>query len=50
MENHKEYGIQDFCNLLQLQESRTKDILKGLVENGKIETVGAKKDRRYILK
>lgn len=49
MENDKEYGIQDFCNLLQLKESRTKDILKGLVENGKIETVGAKKDRRYRL-
>jgi predicted HTH transcriptional regulator len=49
MENDKEYGIQDFCNLLQLKESRTKDILKGLVENGKIETVGAKKDRRYCL-
>ena len=49
MENDKEYGIQDFCNLLQLKESRTKDILKGLIENGKIETAGAKKDRRYRL-
>lgn len=49
MENGKEYGIQDFCNLLHLKESRTKDILKGLVENGIIETMGAKKDRRYRL-
>lgn len=49
MERGKEYGIQDFCDLLKLKESRTKDILKGLVENGKIETVGANRDRRYIL-
>jgi predicted HTH transcriptional regulator len=49
MKKDKEYGIQDFCNLLQLKESRTKDILKGLVENGNIETIGAKKDRRYRL-
>lgn len=45
-----DYRIQpqyNDCNLLQLKESRTKDILKGLVENGKIETAGAKKDRRY---
>ena len=49
MEKGREYGIQDFCNLLQLKESRTKDILKGLVENGKIETAGARKDRRYRL-
>jgi predicted HTH transcriptional regulator len=50
MEKDREYGIQDFCILLQLKESRTKDILKGLVDNGIIETVGAKKDRRYRLK
>ena len=50
MEKDKEYRIQEFCNLLQLKESRTKDILKGLVEKGEIETVGARKDRRYKLK
>ena len=30
MEEEKEYGIRDFCELLGLKESRTKDILKGL--------------------
>lgn len=49
MEKDKEYGIQDFCELLQLKESRTKDLLKGLVESSKIEISGAKKDRKYRL-
>ena len=30
MEEGKEYGIWDFCELLGLKESRTKDILKEL--------------------
>ena len=30
MEEGKEYGIWEFCELLGLKESRTKDILKGL--------------------
>ncbi len=45
MEEGKEYCIWDFCGLLGLKESRTKDILKGLSDN--IETVGSNRDRRY---
>ncbi len=45
MEEGKEYGIRDFCELLGLKESRTKDILKGLSDY--IETVGSNRDRRY---
>ncbi|QAT42008.1 ATP-binding protein [Aminipila luticellarii] len=50
MEKNKEYRMQDFCDLLQLKESRTKTILKGLTESEKIETIGAKRDRRYRLR
>ena len=48
MEDGKEYSIWDFCNLLGLKESRTKDILKGLSDY--IESVGGNKDRKYRLK
>ena len=30
MEEGKEYTIQDFCNLLNLKPSRTKELLKAL--------------------
>ena len=45
MEEGKEYGIRDFCELLGLKESRTKDILKGLSEY--IDIIGGNRDRRY---
>ncbi len=45
MEEGKEYGIKDFCMLLDLKESRTKDILQGL--SNYIEIVGSNRDRRY---
>ncbi|MCM1325387.1 MAG: putative DNA binding domain-containing protein [Bacteroidales bacterium] len=45
MEEGKEYGIWDFCELLDLKESRTKKILQGL--SGYIEIVGSNRDRRY---
>ena len=41
----KEYGIWEFCELLGLKESRTKDILKGLSD--RIEIIGSNRDRRY---
>ena len=47
MENGKGYGIQEFCSLLQLKESRTKEILKGLIDENKIEAIGSNKDRKY---
>lgn len=45
MEEGKEYGIWDFCELLGLKESRTKDILKGISDY--IEIIGSNRDRRY---
>lgn len=45
MEEGKEYGIWDFCELLELKESRTKEILKGLTDY--IDIVGGNRDRRY---
>ena len=45
MEEGKEYGIWDFCELLGLKESRTKDILKRL--SAYIDTIGSNKGRKY---
>ena len=45
MEEVREYGIWDFCELLDLKESRTKVILQGLSDY--IEMVGNNQDRRY---
>ena len=45
MEEGKEYGIRDFCELLNLKESRTKVILRGLSDD--IEMVGSNRARRY---
>lgn len=45
MEEGKEYGIWAFCELLNLKESRTKEILKGLSDD--IEMIGSNRDRRY---
>lgn len=48
MEYGKEYSIQDFCQLLDLKESRTKELLKQL--GYYIEPVGGNKNRRYVRK
>ena len=45
MEDGKEYSIWDFCELLGLKESRTKEILKGLSDY--IEISGSNRNRRY---
>ena len=48
MQENKEYTIQDFCQLLDLKPSRTKEILKDLSDD--IEQIGNNKNRRYKLK
>ena len=48
MEEDKEYTIQDFCNLLDLKPSRTKELLKDLKQN--IEQIGNNKNQKYKLK
>ena len=47
MEEGKEYTIQDFCNLLNLKPSRTKELLKALTQD--IEQIGNNKNRKYRL-
>ncbi len=47
MEEGKEYTIQDFCNLLNLKPSRTKELLKALTQD--IEQIGNNKNRKYSL-
>ena len=49
MEAGKEYRLQDFCDLLGVKETRTKEILKPLISEGKIIVIGKNKDRRYKL-
>jgi predicted HTH transcriptional regulator len=49
MSKEKEYRLQDFCDLLGLKETRTKEILKPLIDEGKIVVTGKNKDRRYKL-
>lgn len=36
-EEEKEYGIGDFCELLNLKESRTKEILKGHADDEELD-------------
>ena len=49
MEASKEYRLQDFCDLLGVKDTRTKEILKPLISEGKIIVLGKNKDRRYKL-
>ena len=49
MEAGKEYRLQDFCDLLGVKDTRTKEILKPLISEGKIIVLGKNKDRRYKL-
>ena len=46
--DYKEYSIKDFCELLYLKPSRTKKLLKELLDN--IETIGNNKNRKYRIK
>ena len=48
MEVGEEYSLKEFCDLLGLKETRTKELLRGL--SGQIEIKGRNKDRKYKLK
>ena len=48
MEEGKEYTIQDFCNLLNLKPSRTKELLKALTQD--IEQIGNNKKSKIQIK
>jgi len=46
----KEYPAVFFCDVLHVKISRTKEILKELVDFEKIEIVGTYRNRQYKLK
>ena len=46
----KEYRLDEIAERLGVKTTRTKTILKGLIEKEKVEVVGGNKDRRYRLK
>ena len=48
MSDEKEHTMKELCDLLNLKETRIKELLKELLE--RIEIIGSNKDRRYKLK
>ena len=50
MHSGQDYTAADFCDILGVKISRTKVLLKELVELGKVEIVGSFRNRRYRLK
>ena len=48
MSDGKEHTLKEICDLLNLKETRTKELLKAL--SLRIEIIGSNKDRRYKLK
>ena len=47
MQTDQEYSMADFMALLELQKSRTWSIVKNLLTRGKLEAIGANRNRRY---
>ena len=45
----REYKASDFEELLNVRSTRIKELLKGLINQGKIERIGGNRDRRYKL-
>ena len=50
MHSGQDYTAADFCDILGVKISRTKVLIKELVELGKVEIVGSFRNRRYRLK
>ena len=50
LSNHSEARSQDIALFIGLKQSRTKDYLSELVEDGKIVANGANRNRTYSLK
>ncbi|MBR3786607.1 MAG: putative DNA binding domain-containing protein [Firmicutes bacterium] len=47
MEREKLYKLSDITSVLQVKDTRAKNLLKDLIQEGKIEPVGANRNRRY---
>ncbi|MCR5117621.1 MAG: hypothetical protein K6A97_08950 [Lachnospiraceae bacterium] len=50
MELNKEYSAAEIAGLVGLKGSRTRQILKGLIESKKIEAKGSTRGKRYVRK
>ena len=50
MTDEKEYKLNDFEELLNVRATRIKELLKGLINQDKVETIGENRNRRYKLK
>ena len=43
----KEYALSEICAVLSLKKTRTKEILKRLMEESKVEAIGGNRNRKY---
>jgi len=48
MQHNVEYGIEEIAEKVELKNSRTRELLKILIENGQVDALGSNKNRRYI--
>ena len=49
LSEQSECSCRDICMLLKVKERRARQLLQELQEQGRIETIGANKTRRYRL-
>lgn len=47
MSYDKEYVLSEICEVLGLKETRTKEILKYLINEDKVEALGGNRNRKY---
>lgn len=47
MNDDKEYSLKDICDVLSLKETRTKEILRFLIIDNRVEAIGANRNRKY---
>ena len=50
MEDGQEYKADEIAKIVGLKSSRTRELLKILVDDDKLAIVGNKKNRRYFVK
>ncbi len=50
MEDGQEYKADEIAKIVGLKSSRTRELLKILVDDDKLGIVGNKKNRRYFVK
>ncbi len=50
MQKNIEYNTEEIADMVGLKTARTRELLKMLVNDDKIEAVGANRNRRYLKK